>query len=70
MRPIAGRALWRSSVLRMLVCAALLAAYAWPTGALTRIVEAPPLAWHRLERRRDRAAGGESAWLRLASNGN
>jgi hypothetical protein len=54
----------------MLVCAALLAAYAWPTGALTRIVEAPPLAWHRLERRRDRAAGGESAWLRLASNGN
>jgi drug/metabolite transporter (DMT)-like permease len=45
MRPIAGRALWRSSVLRMLVCAALLAAYAWPTGAFTRIQEAPPIAW-------------------------
>ncbi len=29
----------------MLVCAGLLAAYAWPTGALARIVEAPPIAW-------------------------
>ena len=45
MRPIAGQALWRSSVLRMLVCAGLLAAYAWPSGALARIVEAPPIAW-------------------------
>jgi drug/metabolite transporter (DMT)-like permease len=45
MRPIAARALWSSSVLRMLVCSALLGAYAWPTGALTRIVEAPPVAW-------------------------
>jgi drug/metabolite transporter (DMT)-like permease len=45
MRPIAGLALWRSSVLRMLVCAALLAAYAWPTGALARIIEAPAMAW-------------------------
>lgn len=45
MRPIVGRALWRSSVLRMLVCAALLAAYAWPTGALERAVTAPPIAW-------------------------
>jgi drug/metabolite transporter (DMT)-like permease len=45
MRPIAGQALWRSSVLRMLVCAALLAAYAWPTGTFVRILEAPPIAW-------------------------
>jgi drug/metabolite transporter (DMT)-like permease len=45
MRPIAGRALWRSSLLRMLICAALLGAYAWPTGALARAVEAPPIAW-------------------------
>ena len=45
MRPIAGQALWRSSVLRMLVCTALVAAYAWPTGALARIVDAPPIAW-------------------------
>jgi len=45
MRPIAGQALWRSSVLRMLVCAGLLGAYAWPTGALARIVEGPPVAW-------------------------
>jgi len=45
MRPIAGRALWRSSVLRMLVCALLLATYAWPTGALARALQAPPRAW-------------------------
>ena len=45
MRPIAGQALWRSSVLRMLVCTALLAAYAWPTGVLARIGAAPLLAW-------------------------
>ena len=45
MRPIASRALWRSSVLRMLVCAVLLAGYAWPTGALERALNAPPSAW-------------------------
>jgi DME family drug/metabolite transporter len=45
MRPIAGQALWRSSILRMLVCSALVAAYAWPTGAFARILEAPPIAW-------------------------
>src|SRR5919199_6716939 len=45
MRPIAGRALWRSSVLRMLVCTALLVVYAWPVGALARAAEAPPVAW-------------------------
>ena len=45
MRPIAGRALWRSSVLRMLMCTVLLALYAWPTGALERALAAPPLAW-------------------------
>ena len=45
MRPIAGQALWRSSVLRMLVCAGLLGAYAWPSGAFHRILEAPPIAW-------------------------
>src|SRR4051812_19185580 len=45
MRPIAGRALWRSSVLRMVLCAVLLAAYGWPTGALERVLSAPPLAW-------------------------
>ena len=45
MRPIASRALWRSSVLRMLVCAELLAGYAWPTGALERALNAPPSAW-------------------------
>lgn len=45
MRPIAGRALWTSSLLRMLVCAALLAVYAAPTGALERAISAPPLAY-------------------------
>jgi drug/metabolite transporter, DME family len=29
----------------MIVCAVLLAMYAWPTGALARIVEAPPTTW-------------------------
>jgi drug/metabolite transporter (DMT)-like permease len=45
MRPIAGRALWRSSVLRMVLCTLLLGAYAWPTGALERVLAAPPVAW-------------------------
>jgi DME family drug/metabolite transporter len=29
----------------MIVCAALLATYAWPTGALARVVDAPPTTW-------------------------
>jgi DME family drug/metabolite transporter len=47
MRPVAGRALWRSSVLRSLLCALALAAYAWPTGLATTILHAEPraLAW-------------------------
>lgn len=45
MRPIVGRALWRSSLLRMLVCAGLLGIYAWPSGALSRALEAPSGAW-------------------------
>src|SRR6185503_17675795 len=45
MRPIVGRALWRSSLLRMLVCAGLLAGYGWPSGALSRVVGAPSSAW-------------------------
>ncbi len=45
MRPIAGRALWWSSLLRMLVCAALLAIYAWPSGALQQALTAPPIAY-------------------------
>src|SRR3954466_14554494 len=45
MRPIAGQALWRSSVLRMVLCTLLLAAYAWPSGALLRALAAPPIAW-------------------------
>ncbi|HEY0581439.1 MAG TPA: DMT family transporter [Chloroflexota bacterium] len=45
MRPIAGRALWRSSVLRMLICTALLVAYAAPTGAIDRALQAPQAAW-------------------------
>jgi drug/metabolite transporter (DMT)-like permease len=44
MRPIAGRALWTSSVLRMALCAALLAVYAWPSGAIERAANAPPIA--------------------------
>src|SRR4051812_17050202 len=45
MRPIAGRALWRSSVIRMLVCTALLGVYAGPSGALERAISAAPIAW-------------------------
>src|SRR5919202_1208759 len=45
MRPIAGQALWRSSVLRIAACVPLLLAYAWPRGALARVLEAPALAW-------------------------
>ncbi|HET6317139.1 MAG TPA: DMT family transporter [Chloroflexota bacterium] len=45
MRPIAGRALWRSSLLRMLLCAALLALYAWPSGALLQAITAPAQAY-------------------------
>ncbi|HEV7665437.1 MAG TPA: DMT family transporter [Chloroflexota bacterium] len=45
MRPIVGRALWRSSVLRMVICTAMLTMYAWPTGALTRAAAAPTEAW-------------------------
>src|SRR3954452_12561408 len=45
MRPIAGRALWRSSLLRMLVCTGLLALYAYPSGALLEAVTAPPAAY-------------------------
>ena len=45
MRPIAGQALWRSSVLRIAACVPLLLAYAWPSGALARVLEAPALAW-------------------------
>jgi drug/metabolite transporter, DME family len=45
MRPIAGRALWRSSVLRLAVCVPLLAVYAAPSGALQRALAAPPAAW-------------------------
>src|SRR5919202_6136300 len=45
MRPIAGRALWRSSVLRIAACVPLLAVYAWPTGALGRVLQAPLAVW-------------------------
>jgi drug/metabolite transporter (DMT)-like permease len=47
MRPIAGRALWRSSVLRSLLCAALLLVCAWPSGLLGEVVRAEPrvLLW-------------------------
>jgi drug/metabolite transporter (DMT)-like permease len=45
MRPIVGQALWRSSVLRMVVCAALLAIYAAPSGALDTILHAPAETW-------------------------
>jgi transporter family protein len=44
MRPIAGRALWRSSVVRMLVCTGLLGLYAWPSGTFERVLAAPPIA--------------------------
>src|ERR1043166_4097741 len=45
MRPIAGRALWRSSLLRIAACVPLLLLYAWPTGAVARVLEAPLVAW-------------------------
>lgn len=46
MRPIAaGHALWRSSLVRILVCVALLVVYAAPTGALGRALATPPSAW-------------------------
>ena len=38
MRPIAGKALWRSSILRSLLCALALAAYAWPAGLVDQVV--------------------------------
>jgi drug/metabolite transporter (DMT)-like permease len=41
MRPVAERALWWSSLLRMVLCAALLGVYAWPSGALERSLSAP-----------------------------
>ena len=44
MRPIAGRALWRSSVLRSLLCAALLLAYGWPTGRVDEVLRTEPRA--------------------------
>lgn len=45
MRPIASRALWSSSVLRCVLCAALLVAYAWPSGAFDQILHAEPQAF-------------------------
>lgn len=47
MRPIAGRALWHSSVLRVLLCAVLLLGYAWPSGLVQEVAQAEPrvLAW-------------------------
>jgi drug/metabolite transporter, DME family len=45
MRPIAGRALWRSSVLRSLLCALALAAYAVPSGLVTTLLNAEPQAF-------------------------
>ena len=45
MRPVIARALWSSSLLRLLVCTVLLAAYAIPTGVLERAAAAPPEAW-------------------------
>ena len=44
MRPIAGRALWRSSVLRSFLCALLLAAYAWLSGTIVAVARAEPRA--------------------------
>jgi DME family drug/metabolite transporter len=44
MRPIAGRALWRSSVVRTLLCALALAAYAWPSGLMGGVLRAEPRA--------------------------
>jgi DME family drug/metabolite transporter len=45
MRPIAGRALWRSSVLRSFLCALALAAYAVPTGLMNQVLHAQPQAF-------------------------
>jgi len=45
MRPVIASALWSSSLLRLLVCTVLLAAYAIPTGVLERAAAAPPEAW-------------------------
>jgi DME family drug/metabolite transporter len=45
MRAIAGRALWRSSVLRSLLCALALAIYAWPAGLISQIQHAEPQAF-------------------------
>jgi drug/metabolite transporter (DMT)-like permease len=45
MRPIAARALWRSSVLRTFLCAAALLAYVVPSGLLTHVAEAEPQAF-------------------------
>lgn len=42
MRPIAARALWRSSVLRAFVCTVLLALYAWPAGLVERVLHTDP----------------------------
>ena len=44
MRPIAGRALWRSSVLRSFLCALLLAVYAWFSGQINEVARAEPRA--------------------------
>jgi drug/metabolite transporter, DME family len=44
MRPVAGRALWRSSVLRTLLCALALAVWAVPTGLIASIQHADPRA--------------------------
>src|SRR5262249_35491477 len=44
MRPVAGRALWRSSVLRTLLCALVLAVYAVPTGIAGSLQRVEPRA--------------------------
>src|SRR5438105_15766295 len=44
MRPIAGRALWFSSVLRTLLCSVTLALYGWFSGALTTVLHTDPRA--------------------------
>jgi len=45
MRPIAGRALWRSSVLRSFLCALALALYAVPSGLINEVQRAEPQAF-------------------------
>jgi DME family drug/metabolite transporter len=45
MRPIAARALWRSSLLRSCLCAVLLLAYAWPRGLLDALAHTDPRAF-------------------------